>query len=105
VQPLRAVIVANAPIFDPRSAARHTLRLNVLPDVSGNSTPALIHNLSETGLLIETAADLEVGESLQIDLPHAGLTSALVNWSRGQLVGCEFASPVSSASISAALLL
>lgn len=104
MRPLRAVIHGNAPVIDERSTARRTLGLDVPAYASGDSTEALIHNLSETGLLIETSVELQVGESLQVELSHAGITSALVIWSRGQLVGCEFAAPVSSAAISAALL-
>ena len=101
--PLRAEIRTDVPIFDQRSAARRTLRLQVSA-TSQDATTALIHNLSEAGLLLEASVDLEVGEAIQVDLPHAGATTAIVVWSRGQLVGCEFVSPVSKAAVSAALL-
>ena len=102
--PLRAEIRTDAPILDERSAARRTLRLEVAAVSAGDVTRALIHNLSESGLLIETSADLQVGETLQVELPHAGSTTALVIWRRGLRVGCEFVSPVSKAAVSAALL-
>lgn len=102
--PLRAVIVPDAPILDSRSAARRTLCLQVPAQASADLIEALIHNISETGLLIETAADLQVGESLQVDLPHAGTTTALVIWNRGRFIGCEFAAPISRAALSAAQL-
>lgn len=51
---------------------------------------ALIHNLSESGLLIETSADLRGGEALQVDLPRIGTTTALVVWARGCFAGREF---------------
>jgi hypothetical protein len=101
--PLRAEIRTDAPILDERSAARRTLRLEVSA-TSQAATTALIHNLSEEGLLLETSADLQVGEVLQVDLPQAGTTTALVVWSRGNFAGCEFVSPVSKAAVSAALL-
>ena len=102
--PLRAEIRTDVPIADARSAARRTLRLEVPAYSSADATKALIHNLSETGLLVETAADLQVGEALQIDLPHAGPTTALVIRRSGAFIGCEFAAPVSKAAVSAALL-
>ena len=102
--PLRAEILTDAPILDERSAARRTLRLEVSASSSQDATTALIHNLSEAGLLLETSADLQVGEMLQVDLPHAGATTALVVWSRGNFAGCGFVSPVSKAAVSAALL-
>lgn len=102
---LLAEILTDAPVLDERSAARRTLRLQVSASTSAASTSAVIHNLSENGLQLETAIALQVGEALHVDLPHAGTTTALVVWKRGKLVGCEFTSPVSKATVSAALLL
>jgi hypothetical protein len=102
---LLAQIRTDAPILDERSAARRTLRLQVPTSLSGDATEALIHNLSEAGLLVETGAELQVGEALQIELPHAGGATAIVVWTRGSFAGCEFAAPISKAAVSAALLL
>ena len=90
--------------FDPqtdeqRRTPRRTLRL----DVEGGAT-ATVRNLSETGLLIESPEALEVGDRVTLDLPAEGITEARVIWARGQFYGCEFARPVSRASVSAALL-
>lgn len=104
MQPLLAEIQANEPSTDPRGAARRTLRLEVPAVTSRDRTNALIHNLSETGLLIETSAVVEVGDRLDIDLPNAGPTEARVIWAQGEYVGCEFIARVSKGSVSAALL-
>lgn len=101
---LLAQIRTDAPILDERSAARRTLRLEVPTSSSRDANEALIHNLSETGLLLETSAGLQVGEALQVELPHAGTITALVVWARGRFAGCEFATHVSKAAVSAALL-
>ena len=101
---LLAQIRTDAPIVDERSAARRTLRLEVATSSSQDATEALIHNLSESGLLLETSAELQVGEALQVELPHAGTTTAVVVWTRGGFAGCEFAKRVSKAAVSAALL-
>lgn len=71
---------------------------------SGGPTAVLVHDISATGLLIECAAELAAGESIEIDLPEAGATSARVVWASGRLYGCEFAAPISAAALSAAQL-
>lgn len=101
--PLLAEIRSDAPAADQREAARRTLRLEVALDRAGDAN-ALIHNLSETGLLIGTGAEVSVGDRLVVELPHAGPTGATVVWSRGGFAGCEFDSPLSRAAVSAALL-
>lgn len=101
---LLAELRTDAPILDERSAARRTLRLEVSAGAEG-SAKALIHNLSEKGLLIETSAELQVGEALQVDLPRIGKTTALIVWIRGRFAGCEFVYPVTTSAVSAALLL
>ena len=102
--PLLAEIQQGAEAPSGRGAARRTLRLEVEAVSPRDSSNALIHNLSRTGLLIETSARLEVGDTLEIELPEAGPTAALVIWSRGEFSGCEFAAPVSNGAVSAALL-
>lgn len=101
---LLAELRTDAPILDERSAARRTLRLEVSAS-DGGATRALVHNLSERGILIETSAELQVGEALQVDLPRIGMTTALVVWTHGRFAGCEFVHSVSTAAVSAALLL
>ena len=104
--PLLAELRTEARTVNDRGAARRTLRLEV--QASSSSTDAhiaLIRNLSERGLLIETAADLTIGETIQVDLPEAGASPARVVWTDGSFFGCEFISPVSRAAVSAALLL
>lgn len=102
--PLRAEIHSDAPVLDQRSAARRILKLEVSGKSSTATAAAIIHNLSEEGLLLETSVDLQVGEALQVELPHVGSTRALVVWNRGEFIGCEFFSPISKAAVSAALL-
>jgi hypothetical protein len=63
-----------------------------------------VRNLSSTGLLIETATALIVGETIEVDLPRAGSKSAEVVWSSDQLYGCRFTQVITEGAISAALL-
>jgi hypothetical protein len=65
---------------------------------------ALIHNMSETGLLLETVVDLAEGETLQVDIPNAIAPAVRVVWREGLLAGCKFVEPVSTATVSAARL-
>jgi len=84
---------------------RRTIRLDALgATLSGDDTEVVVHNLSATGLLIETLAGLGVGERFAIDLPHSGATEASVIWHSGDLYGCRFVDPVSAATLSAAQL-
>lgn len=101
--PLQAEISTNAR-RDGRRTARRTLRLEVQALAAANTTKALIYDLSEAGLLLETTAAIKVGETLLVELPEKGNLEARIVWTRGSLFGCEFVSPVSKAVVSTALL-
>ncbi len=92
-------------VHDRRRADRHLLRLEV-PGATPERTGAavLIHDLSLSGLLIESSAELPAGAKLEIELPEAGLTRATVVWSTGRYLGCRFDTPLLPAAISAARL-
>jgi hypothetical protein len=90
---------------DFRGRSRRILRLSVGASVNGDTpTTATIHNLSQTGLLLETPVDLPVGEWIGVDLPVSGVQSAQVVWASEHLFGCRFYEPVTPATVSAALL-
>jgi hypothetical protein len=103
--PLLAQLTTDARAPDNRGAARRSLRLEVRASSPKDASSALIRNLSERGLLIETATDLAIGETIHVDLPEAGASEARVIWREGSFFGCEFLTPVSRAAVSAALLL
>jgi hypothetical protein len=85
-----------------RTSPRRTLRLESTLVLEGESVT--IHDISNTGLLIETSASLVEGQRLDVDLPEIGLTKATVVWASARFFGCRFNSPVPKAAISAALL-
>jgi len=90
---------------DVRGRVRRKLFLRSDTVVAGSpSTTATVHNLSETGLLIETDVELSVGDSIEVDLPRAGLKSAKIVWTDDRLFGCSFAGEISTATVSAAVL-
>ena len=104
MQPLGAEIITEQLIGDDRTAVRRTVRLGVSASYLGDVAMALILNLSERGLLIETLVELSEDEDLQIEFPDAAVFRARVVWTAGLLAGCEFVEPVSIAVVSAAQL-
>lgn len=66
---------------------------------------ALIRNLSENGLLIETDAPLAPRDSFEITLPDHAYVAAEVVWAKGNLKGCRFFAPIPKSVVSAAVLL
>lgn len=101
---LHALIRIEQPSEDRRRAPRRLLRLAVLGEGDQGEAGAIVRNLSETGLLLETESPLAVGEGLSVELPQAGKVAAEVIWMRAPFYGCEFVRPVSRAAVSAALL-
>lgn len=85
-----------------RYTSRRALRLK--STVSDSGIELVIHDLSPTGLLIETSQELCSGETLFVDLPERGPTAASVVWSSGKFHGCAFEQSIPSAAVSAALL-
>lgn len=88
-----------------RVSSRRALRLDIQGDGAAHGAAQVtIHDLSLTGVLIETSTPLASGETFEVDLPQAGKVEASVVWSSGEFYGCEFIEPISTAALSAALL-
>ena len=100
-----------------RSADRLLLQLNTRGvTADGHAATVLIHNLSATGLLVETQLDLPLGRKLSVELPEVGEVSASVvdveydcpaepgASSLAEMMGCRFDEPISQAVLSAAQL-
>ena len=85
-----------------RYSARRSLRLGSV--LSDSGVEIVIHDISATGMLIETSQELTTGETLVINLPDRGATPATVAWCSGQYFGCEFELSIPVATLSAALL-
>lgn len=102
---LRANLEAGPQTGERRSAARRKLRLQAEgASPSAGDSQVLIHDISEEGLLIESAVPLADGEVLEVVLPEAGTAQAKVSWTSGHFFGCKFIDPISTAAVSAALL-
>ena len=88
-----------------RYSDRQLLKLQVAGVLAdGPGVDVFIHDLSRSGLLIETWANLTVGTQIEVDLPEAGKTMARVVWSTGRYFGCQFNASIPSAALSAAIL-
>ncbi|AOL93054.1 helix-turn-helix domain-containing protein [Porphyrobacter sp. LM 6] len=88
-----------------RGTPRQALRLETSglgPD--GGAANVVIHNISAAGLLIETALELREGDRLALDLPEAGLVTAMIVWRSERLYGCAFEQALGPAALAAAQL-
>ncbi|MBJ7500641.1 MAG: PilZ domain-containing protein [Sphingopyxis sp.] len=91
-----------APGADRRFDARRKLSLLARGlQHDGSGIDVQIHNISGTGLLLESDVELAAGDRIDIELPHAGDITAVVIWASGRLFGCRFEGPVSPATLSA----
>lgn len=102
---LLAKMERGARVSNSRTASRRKLSL-VAHGVTAAQEFAtvVIHDLSETGVLIETKVQLSTGEPLEIDIQEAGTVAATVVWSSGQFFGCQFERRLSKAAVSASIL-
>lgn len=89
---------------EERYARRHSLSLDAQAAAGGGVLPVQIINLSSTGLLLQVASELDVGEEIDVELPQAGTRRARIVWRGETYYGCEFSEPVSTAAVSAARL-
>ena len=88
-----------------RGGDRRALRLTVDANLSGSPDLAVrVHDLSESGILIETPERLVPGRKFEVLLPLTGPVDAVVVWNSGRYYGCQFSRSVPSAVVSAALL-
>ncbi len=88
-----------------RGAPRRELLLETSGSLQdGEEANVTVQNVSETGMLFESDIDLHQGDTLQVELPHAGPVIAEVVWVSGSLFGCAFAKRLSPATLSATQL-
>jgi Tat protein secretion system quality control protein TatD with DNase activity len=90
---------------DRRGSTRRSLHLNVENHrVDNGAGQVIVHDLSLTGVLLETSAPLATGETFEVDLPEAGMVEASVVWNSGEYYGCLFKRPISTTALCAAVL-
>ena len=76
-----------------RRAARHPLVWNGTLYHDYQTTAVRVRNISETGALIETEAQLRVGSEPLLELTEATSVSATVEWAVGDHAGLRFHTP------------
>ena len=104
--PIHATIEQQPESENQRGAARVRMRIEAPSSLDqGDGTAVVIHNLSATGMLIETSSDLTIGQRIIVALPEAPDLAAAVVWRSEALAGCRFDQPLSRAVLSAAQLL
>lgn len=90
---------------DQRGSTRRALSLDVPGEApKAGEVAVTIHDVSLTGVLLQTCARLDSGDTFQLELPEAGNVEAIVMWNSGEFYGCQFRQPISPAALSAALL-
>lgn len=103
--PFPATIETAVRADDQRSDTRIRLNLEATGTLeSGGTALVLIHDLSRTGLLMETDAALVLGQAVWVALPHSGDIATTIVWNSGTLFGCRFETPLSHGTLSAARL-
>lgn len=101
---LTARLISYEQVVDGRRRVRRRVEFDARILAAPGPADVLIHNISESGLMLECAAELALGDAIDVDLPQAGSCQAIVVWRNDGLYGCRFDTPLSSAAISAALL-
>jgi hypothetical protein len=99
-------------VSDARGCPRKRLRLATsaavgpptLGDISTRWMNVRIHDLSASGLLIESPAMIGLDDEITVELPECEGAVARVIWNSGLFYGCQFLDPVTPAVVSASLL-
>jgi len=103
--PIHAMIEKQQVAGTARGALRMQLRFGVPGSADGiPDMVVIIHNMSATGMLIETASDLAIDQRIIVALPEAPDCAATVVWRSERLAGCRFDRPLSRAVLGAAKL-
>jgi hypothetical protein len=93
-----AYLESGSALDERRSSPRKKLRLSTKGEIGrGEEAKVIVHDISETGLLLESTVKLEQDEELEIILPKLGAKRLKVVWASGRFFGCQFAEPVPDA--------
>lgn len=85
-----------------RYAVRRRLQLTTA--LGPAKASAMIHDLSVTGMLLETAEEAVINDLLLVEIPNVGHVPATVVWNSGRFFGCKFDESIPPAAVSAARL-
>src|SRR3546814_9806289 len=79
-----AHLESSPPSESRRGPPRRRIRLPSHAKDADIDANVMIHNISATGLLVETDLALGIGDRIEIGLPHAGATAIEVIWASGR---------------------
>lgn len=99
-----ALYASFADSSEQRVSDRRILRLEAHVATTTGKGGVQVHNLSRTGMLIESSAQLPIGSHIEVELPDGKAHRATIVWADERLIGCRFITPLPRASLSAALL-
>ncbi len=81
---------------DRRSAQRLPIEVDAkMRELGANGVEAKVINISELGFMAATDTAFEVGSRIWLMLPGRDRANAVVKWTAGNKLGCEFAEPIS----------
>src|SRR3546814_8178384 len=80
-------------IFEPRKARISMLRAARIK-AAGIEYPAVIRNISSTGMMAEVDAPLELGMEISLDLANFGELRGTVRWMQGSRIGIFLEAPI-----------
>lgn len=101
---LRARLIDLPEGVDRRGTERRVLRFDFAISAGDKGIEASAHDLSTTGLRIETDGILAVGDELLVELPDIPPIEARVVWQDGRMYGCEFLSDIPKRTIGAVVM-
>jgi hypothetical protein len=100
--PQVAYLQAEPMLDERRSSRRKRLWLSASAQTSsGERTKVVVHDISATGLLLESSVALPLGEELSVATPDQEIGRATVVWSSGRFFGCRFSEPIPTVKVSA----
>jgi hypothetical protein len=88
----------SAPEHKPRSR-RTPLNIPARLSLGRPGEPATVRNLSQSGMLLETAATLKAGQHILVKLGDRSPVAAIVRWADDSHIGVETAEPVGILSL------
>ena len=92
---INARIFAESAPDERRRSARVPVALEGrLRELGTTGSEARVLNLSQTGFMAETDAEVEVGARVWLMLPGQERANAVVRWISANRIGAEFATPI-----------
>lgn len=84
-----------------RAARRRLLLEAAGTTAAGEFAEVVVHNVSASGVMLESRTLLDLGELIEIDLPEVGPIAAQVVWANETQFGCRFDTELPAAALAA----